>query len=67
MFDLDQFIADCRAALAADKSHKLVREVVARAVWDPGSILKELGEPKGAAAVTVPSDDLTMLNIVWAP
>jgi hypothetical protein len=29
MFDLDQFIADCRSALAADKSHKLVREVVA--------------------------------------
>ena len=35
MFDLDQFIADCRAALAADASHKLVREVVARAVSDP--------------------------------
>ena len=46
MFDLDQFIADCRGALAADKSHKLVREVVARAVCDPGSILKQLGEPK---------------------
>ena len=25
MFDLDQFIADCRAALAADRSHKLVQ------------------------------------------
>lgn len=28
MFDLDQFIADCRGAFAADKSHRLVREVV---------------------------------------
>ena len=28
MFDLEQFIADCRAALAADGSHKSVREVV---------------------------------------
>jgi hypothetical protein len=45
MFDLDQFIADCRAALAADKSHKNVREVVARAVSDPAAILKGLGEP----------------------
>ena len=35
MFDLEQFTADCRAALAADKSHKHVREVVARAVADP--------------------------------
>ena len=31
-FDLDQFISDCRSALDADPSHKLVREVVARAV-----------------------------------
>jgi hypothetical protein len=35
MFDLDQFIDDCRVALAADKSHKSVREIVARAVSDP--------------------------------
>jgi hypothetical protein len=46
MFDLDQFIADCRAALAADESHKSVREIVARAVSDPAAILKGLGEPK---------------------
>ena len=46
MFDLEQFTADCRAALAADKSHKHVREVVARAVADPASMLRALGEPK---------------------
>jgi len=68
MFDLDQFIADCRSALAADKSHKLVREVVARAVCDPGRILKQLGEPrKGMLQSLYRSDDLTVLNIVWAP
>jgi hypothetical protein len=38
MFDLDQFISDCRDALAADKSHKLVREVVARSVSDPAAV-----------------------------
>ena len=31
MFDLDQFVADCREALAGGKSHRFVREVVARA------------------------------------
>ena len=46
MFDLDQFIADCRAAVAEDPSHKLVREVVARAVAEPPSVLKGLGEAK---------------------
>jgi predicted metal-dependent enzyme (double-stranded beta helix superfamily) len=48
MFDLEQFTADCRAALKADSSYKLVREVVARAVSDPAGILKGLGEPKRA-------------------
>jgi hypothetical protein len=38
-FELEQFIADCRVALDADPSHKLVREVVARAVADPGKPL----------------------------
>src|SRR5262249_27848700 len=68
MFDLDQFIADCRAALAADPSHKFVREVVARAVSDPASVLKALGEPKLAGLHKLHhSDDLTILNVVWAP
>jgi hypothetical protein len=49
MFDLDQLVADCRSALKADKSHKLVREVVARAVSDPAAVLRALGEPKCAA------------------
>ena len=44
-FDLDQFIADCRAARDADPSHKLVREVVARAVSDPGTVLRNWVSP----------------------
>jgi predicted metal-dependent enzyme (double-stranded beta helix superfamily) len=68
MFDLDQFVADCRAALAADKSHKHVREVVARAVADPASVLKALGEPKSAGLHNIyNAHDLTVLNVVWAP
>ena len=39
MFDLEQFVADCRTALAADRSHKPVREVIARAVSDPQAVL----------------------------
>ena len=68
MFDLDQFVADCRSALAADKSHKLVRDVVARAVSDPKSVLKGLGEPTRAMLKPLyRSEDLTILNIIWAP
>lgn len=68
MFDLDQFIVDCRTALAADKSHRHVREVVARAVSEPAAVLKCLGEPQAAGLHRLyRSNDLTILNIVWAP
>src|ERR1700747_626122 len=68
MFDLEQFTADCRAALKADSSHKSVREVVARAVSDPAGILKGLGEPKRAEIQKLyHGPDLTILNVIWAP
>jgi len=68
MFDLEKFTADCRAALAADPSHKLVGEVVARAVAEPGNVLKGLGEPKRAEIQKLyHAPDLTILNVIWGP
>ena len=68
MFTLDQFVSDCRVALKQDASHKFVREVVARAVSDPGAVLKALGEPTRAEMqVLHRSADLTILNVIWAP
>ena len=68
MFDLEQFVADCRAALAADRSHKLVREVIARAVSDPQAVLNVLGEPTRAQIQTLHhAPDLTILNVIWGP
>ncbi len=67
-FDLERFIADCRAARQADPSHKLVREVVARAVSDPASVLKALGEPARSEVQRLfHSPELTILNVIWAP
>ena len=68
MFNLDQFVADCRSALTADKSHKSVREVVARAVSNPSDVLNGLGEPKRSDVQKLyHSSDLTILNVIWAP
>jgi len=68
MFELDRFIADCRAAVGADATHKGVREVVARAVSAPGAVLKGLGEPKrGMVQPLHHSRELTILNVIWAP
>jgi hypothetical protein len=38
MFNLEQFIADCRAAVAENMSQQAVREVVARAVAEVQSV-----------------------------
>jgi predicted metal-dependent enzyme (double-stranded beta helix superfamily) len=68
MFDLEQFIADCRAALAEDASPKAVREVLARAVTDPAAVLTALGAPQRAAVHKLyHADDLTILNVIWGP
>ena len=68
MFELDQFIADCRAALTSDAPHKAVREVVARAVSEPAAVLRALGEPRRAELRKLHhSDGLTVLNVIWAP
>jgi len=68
MFDLERFVADCRAAHAQDRSHKAVREVLAGALAAPRSILKALGEPKRAQIEALHrSASLTLLNVVWAP
>jgi len=48
MFEVDQFVADCRAAFAEDQTHKAIREILARAVSTPAAVLKGLGEPKRA-------------------
>lgn len=68
MFDLDQFIADCRAAVAEDASHKAVRDIVARAVADPIAVLKGVGEPRFAGVERIyHAPDLTILNVIWGP
>lgn len=68
MFDLDRFVADCYQALAEDESHKAVSEVVSRAVAEPNALSRALGEPKlGEVQKLHDADDLTIINVIWAP
>lgn len=68
MFELEQFIADCRAALTEDAAQRAVREVVARTVSDPRAVLKGLGEPqRGEVQKLYHADDLTIINVIWGP
>lgn len=66
MFDKDRFIADCRAALDGAESVRNVREVVARAVADPASVVNVLGEPQAGGIVPVHrSPEITIINVLW--
>src|SRR5205085_6179249 len=68
MFDLERFVAECRAALANDGAHGAIREIVARAVSEPGLVLAALGEPRHAGIQPLlRSETLTVLNVIWAP
>ena len=67
MFDQQQFIEDCRAALAQG-GQRSVKEVVARAVSDPAGLMAVLGEPtEGGLKPIHRAADLTIVNVVWQP
>jgi len=69
MFSLDNLIADCKAAIAGGRTAQSeVRDILAKAVSEPGAVLKELGEPETGGIVKLHDDgDLTIINVIWAP
>ena len=68
MFDAERFIEDCRVGLGEPNPHAAIREIVARAVSEPGQVLNSLGEPKLSGIQTLyRSDTLTILNVLWGP
>lgn len=68
MFEIDRFIEDCRAAVREDSTHKATREVLARALSEPGQVMRALGEPRKSQVEKLYADEtLVILNVVWAP
>jgi predicted metal-dependent enzyme (double-stranded beta helix superfamily) len=68
MWDLGDFVADCRAAVDRDGSHKAVAEVVDRAMRNSSAVTRALGEPTESGITPLyTSSDLTIVNVVWKP
>ncbi len=68
MFDKDSFVSQCKNALTETDDHTAVRGLVERAVSDPSSVLRELGDPTRAGVNKLyHSPELTVLNLVWGP
>jgi predicted metal-dependent enzyme (double-stranded beta helix superfamily) len=67
MFEIDRFVADCRAAFAEPGS-EAIREVLGRTVSEPEKIIRALGTPTRATiAMVFHAPDITVLNVVWGP
>jgi predicted metal-dependent enzyme (double-stranded beta helix superfamily) len=67
-FDVDRLIEDVKRARTETDSRNAVQEVLARAVAEPASVLRGLGEPRDAGIHTLyRGEDLTILNVIWAP
>ena len=68
MFNIENFIEDCKVAVKDDPTHKTIAELARSAMSDPGSVMRAVGEPdKGGLQALYKSDDLKILNVVWKP
>ena len=67
MFDVDDFLAECRRANAETEPRRAIREVLDRALADPTAVADALQPTEGGISFLHHSDDLTVLHVVWAP
>ncbi|MBY8977449.1 hypothetical protein KHP62_16675 [Rhodobacteraceae bacterium NNCM2] len=68
MWNIDHFVADCRAAARSPTAQKEIGALMARAMDDPGAVTRALGVPEKAGLTPLyKSADLTILNLVWQP
>ena len=68
MFNLDNFIESCESAVTNNETHLEIKEIVEKAVSDPESLMKAVGEPSETGASPIfSSSKLTIVNVVWAP
>lgn len=67
MFDLDGFLDDCIAARNEAHPHLALRDVLERAVADPGGVAEALPPERAEIARLHVSPELTVIKVVWAP
>jgi predicted metal-dependent enzyme (double-stranded beta helix superfamily) len=67
VFEIDEFIKDCRHALTENEPRKAVREVLSRAVSDARTVASALEHHHAGITLLHNSDELTVLNVVWGP
>jgi predicted metal-dependent enzyme (double-stranded beta helix superfamily) len=67
MFDVNELVADCMEAVREQEPRLAVREVLERAVSNPGELQWALPATRAELVPLHVSDELTVLKVVWAP
>ncbi len=68
MFDTDALVADCLTAVREETdARRAVREILMRALAKPEPVAKAIGKDVGGIDLVYNSEELTVLNVIWAP
>jgi predicted metal-dependent enzyme (double-stranded beta helix superfamily) len=67
MFDVDQLITDCQQARVEAEPRRAIREVLERVLARPDQVAEAFAPTEGGLSLLHRSDELTVLNVVWAP
>ena len=67
IFDVDELIAACQEAVAADDPLLATRDVLVRVVERTGAVADAFRPQQGGLNVLYNAPDLTVINVVWAP
>jgi predicted metal-dependent enzyme (double-stranded beta helix superfamily) len=67
MFDVEDFLRGCRAALDEEAPHRALREVVESAVSAGDHVAEALRPQSAGFTLLHHAADLTVLHVVWAP
>lgn len=67
MFEIDEFVADCRAALSETQPRQAIAELLRRAMREPSAVVEALPPTQAEVVAYHASSDLTVLKVVWAP
>ena len=67
VFDVDEFIKDCQAALSENEPRRAIREVLTREMSNASDVAGALEHHHAGIIPLHRADDLTVLNVVWGP
>jgi predicted metal-dependent enzyme (double-stranded beta helix superfamily) len=67
MFDLDAFLADSVACVDEPEPRRAIREHLARTMSRPNEVADTMRPERAGITLLHHSDDLTIIDVVWAP